>query len=676
MPQLKGIAAALLLAATGVVSAASGAVIRGAVYDDPTALALPENFSPIAGASVKLYRDGAQIASARTSADGAYTFDVVQSGDYTVVVDSKSLRANAWPEQTYGPAGAQCVRADGSTVRNNFPSPCIGGRRADVSDDASTLDGAEHVAIVTIEGKDVIGVDFAFSANVVSTTRDGANIQGSLRQFVDNANALRGANVMRFAPIARTTESAPTTVGVPARWWKIDLQSPLAELRDAETTIDGTARNYIEPASQLDPNPGFLGRSEAPQGAAMAVASLQRPELELIAHGEDGIACTAACIIRALAMHGAATSLVMNADARVEHVIIGARPDLSIVEPATVGLQIENGRTTARYVYVSSQRTAGIAAVSKGTLEADRVSTVRCGTPAAGSGIALLNDGSVVRASAIRSNEGAGIVIGTPESGAPARNNSITGCTISGNVAGVVLAPGASANTIENNVVTWNRIGGIVALPAAEKTIARANRITANDYNENGGRPIVLHAAEDVNALAAGAGTCERVDNVSNRGVAPPMITSVDIAKDEGNERFVVKGRACPGTTVELYRSFVTTEVREASEREMRLIRAKEKNERETVQMQEREYFGAPSIGEFNFAGKTMAEADGTFELAIPFRRPVEPNEDDVPEDLKGFEVWHRQVLVGDDPTESAFSALAIDGEGNTSELSVRKAAH
>ncbi|HET7437430.1 MAG TPA: right-handed parallel beta-helix repeat-containing protein [Thermoanaerobaculia bacterium] len=673
MSQLKGITVALLMAASGVAGAASAATIRGAVYDDPQALALPSNFAPISGASVKLFRDGAQFASARTNAAGAYAFDVTQKGDYDVVVDSKTLRDGVWLEQTFGPAGAQCAQPDGTTRTNNFRSSCIGGRRAAVSDDASTFDGAEHVAVIHVDGSDVANVDFAFSANVVSNTADGANIQGSLRQFVMNANAIHGPNVMRFAPVAKPGETITVQVGVPPRWWKIELLTPLPELSDGGTELDGTARSFIEPATAIDLNYGPIGAAEAPQGIARVIAAQLKPELEIVAGGEEGIVCRASCAIRALAFRGPATSLVMHDDARIENVMIGVRPDLSIVTPATVGLQIESGTTTARYVYVGAQRTAGIAVVGSGKLDAERISTVHCGTPAAGSGVALLTDGSIVRASAIRQNDGAGIVIGTPESNAPARNNTIEGSTISGNVAGVVLAPGASNNAILRNALMWNRIGGIVALPATNDAAALANRISANDYNENGGRPIVLHVGSDTNALAEGAGSCDRMDKAANHGIAPPRITKVRLEQDGVNDRFIISGRACAGTNVEIYRSYVTTEVREMTEREMRLVRSNKNNPRETVQMQEHEFGGAPSIGEFNFAGTTVANQDGTFELVVPFRRVKNDTPDEVPEDLIGFHAWHREVLVGDDPTESAFSAVSIDAEGNTSELSARR---
>src|SRR6185369_6807597 len=90
-------------------------------------------------------------------------------------------------------------------------------------------------------------VDFAFSYNIVTTTADAG--QGSLRQFVQNANAIPGPNVMRFVPLSRAVAPAENpTLGMPPRWWTITLATPLPALSDAGTTIDGEAHNILSTA--------------------------------------------------------------------------------------------------------------------------------------------------------------------------------------------------------------------------------------------------------------------------------------------------------------------------------------------------------------------------------------------------------------------------------------------
>ncbi len=103
------------------------------------------------------------------------------------------------------------------------------------------------------------GLDFGFSFNVVTNTRagdgedddPGANrtVQGSLRQFVQNANAIAGPNAMRFVPV----EAPNRTSGADA-WWRIAVSNQLPTLNTAGTSIDGTARDLADGTSVRNPN--------------------------------------------------------------------------------------------------------------------------------------------------------------------------------------------------------------------------------------------------------------------------------------------------------------------------------------------------------------------------------------------------------------------------------------
>jgi hypothetical protein len=150
-----------------------------------------------------------------TDANGWYSFDGLAPGEYWVVVDSKTIGGtfeagfgptDVWPEQTYGPAGRVQQTAFASWSIYPSAGEMYGGmqdaggyqRR---SDDATDLLTAEHVAKVDTSAGSVTAVDFGFSFNVVTTTAGGdavdddpapkRTIQGSLRQFIANANAVR-----------------------------------------------------------------------------------------------------------------------------------------------------------------------------------------------------------------------------------------------------------------------------------------------------------------------------------------------------------------------------------------------------------------------------------------------------------------------------------------------------
>ena len=201
-----------------------------------------------------------------------------------------------WAEQTYGPAGSSCANGIGGTAVRVSAGPCYGGRSATLSDDLATWHaGAEHLARVTLAGSNVSSVDFGFSFDVVTTTRGGngsdddlsANrtVQGSLRQFVQNANAVAGANAMRFVP----AEPVNAT-GSGQSWWRVSVTSSLPVLTDASTTIDGTAYQRTDGVTVRQTNTAAIGTA-GPVGVGLdgrpgtadeaSLAAVAGPELEI-----------------------------------------------------------------------------------------------------------------------------------------------------------------------------------------------------------------------------------------------------------------------------------------------------------------------------------------------------------------------------------------------------------
>jgi parallel beta-helix repeat protein len=660
------------LIATGLFCLASLAhaqspqMIAGGVYEDRRALALPAHFTPLAGVTVKLYRasETTPALTTKTDAAGHYVFRVPRS-NYQVVVDSRSIRpGEAWAEQTYGPAGAQCARPDGSTITNRYHGPCFGGRRVDVSDDASSPATAEHVVNVSLS-EQLTNVDFGFSFEAVTSTLDGERVQGSLRQFVRNAEAIRGPNSMRFVPVARAPEQRQVTAGLPLRWWSISLASAVPELRDAGTVVDGTAYNYLSPATIADVHQGRVGEPVTIRADHAQVARQDKPELEIVVTGAEGIVCGAQCVIRSLSIHGAPVGVHLRTDARLEHVMIGAAPDTEPVTGGTVGLQIDGGTTVARHLLVTQQAQAGIVVAAKARLDVEGADVSRCGDPVTGGGIVLFGDGSSIRSSVIAANPGVGIVLGSTDGSSPANGNTIDGSTISGNTAGVILAGSSSRNVITRNDFMWNRLGGITVAPWQDAP-PRENRLSANRYDENGLRPIVLDIATTTpNSLARGTG-CQRQPTMPNGGISPPRVESVRVS----NDRVTVRGNACPGEVVEIYQSYITSDVREKAA-DLPRIRAEGGTESATAAT------GGtilPSIGEFNYVGSTGAGPDGVFEAAFPFTRASRRDEKlDRRTHDENVNIWASDIVPGAESNERAFSAIAIDRAGNTSEMSVRR---
>src|SRR5581483_10120196 len=663
----------LLLVCTPLLAEGSS-TISGTIYLDPPALAVRGQFVP-ASAVVKLYReDGTAVAATSAASDGHYRFTQVPAGTYWVAVDSKSIRgtaaatAHVWAEQTFGPPGAVCAQTNGSTRTNFFEGSCVCGRSLG-SDDGSAFGISEHVARVTSGASDV---DFAFSFNIVTSIEDStaAPIQGSLRQFIENANSISGPNAMRFVPLTRAVQAQQAPgLGLPQRWWTMTLKGALPVITDAGTTIDGEAHNILSTASVIDVNEG---RIEEPAylrlGDRQNDPREEKPELEIVAAGNEGFVCDAACEVRGLAIHGVPNAIVTRADARIEQVVVGAHADIEDGPRAgNVGVQVERGTTAMRFVYIVQQQTAGVAVAASGArVEADYLQIMRCGAPASGAGIVVLSDGSTIRHSRISANYGAGVVVGSPEGTQTANGNVIEDSIISNNLAGIVLTPGSSRNTFARNQITWNRVGGVTASPYGANP-PQSNRISANIYDENGGRPIALNAEEKRDILATATGTCGRIDTIANHGINAPVVARAERSNDK--QTVTIMGKGCPGQTIELYRSYVTSDIRKAKDNS-RLIRKTKTGETITIDQQQLDSY--PSIGEFNYVATTVVDADGSFAVTVPIETVVRTGRAATSDDVI---ITNEEALRGNE-TDRAYSAIAIDAEGNTSEMSERRRVH
>ncbi len=154
------------------------------------------------------------ISAVSTNLSGGYSFGGLASGTYYVVVNSRALGAptynvgfgltDVWAEQTYGAAGS--ARGAGFTGTSGI---LYGGRNVALSDNAlGSINTAEHVTRVTLAGGNVGDVNSGFSFNAIVNDRgdnaddDTSNArrqQGTLRQFILNANAIDGVQTANFS---------------------------------------------------------------------------------------------------------------------------------------------------------------------------------------------------------------------------------------------------------------------------------------------------------------------------------------------------------------------------------------------------------------------------------------------------------------------------------------------
>jgi len=440
-------------------TAASGGISGRIFHDvDGDADVVEAGTLDFGGARVDLYLDDGDgvigagdvlVASATTGATGAYGFAGLLDGTYYVLVDSKTLGASpgAWAEQTFASAGA--ARGPGFTAA---AGALYGGRDAGVSDDASSLATAQHVTRVNVGGASVAGVDYGFSFDVVTNVRGDANDddasrpgvqqQGTLRQFILNANAIAGANAMRFVPAV-----APNDVS--GAWWEIAVTgAALPAITDAGTTIDGTAYEAIVNGSVRDANAGVLGTGGTVGVGNLLLSQVERPELEIVDGGGFGIGleiAAPATVVRDLAIHGFGTGTDTG-----DIVIRSVDSTLTVVEGSVIGMTADglDPGGSARSQYQGIQVDGG----DGGTIRSNLVGY----TGHAGINLTLGATGWTIADNEIRG-------VGQVNSGWDGVNlvwNSsatIVGNLITGNLAPAIDVALGSANTlIENNTITGN----------------------------------------------------------------------------------------------------------------------------------------------------------------------------------------------------------------------------
>jgi len=152
-----------------------------------------EGDTGITNVRVELF-DNAGTFQTFTTTDGSgnYNFNSLSaSSSYTVRVVATGIDAGV------GALGEQTFESDGISNYGGFGT-AMGGQNAALADTATlaTLTGAEHRVGVAVGTADVIGVDFGFSYDLIVNTNDSG--QGSLRQFITNANLIAGIDTSIF----------------------------------------------------------------------------------------------------------------------------------------------------------------------------------------------------------------------------------------------------------------------------------------------------------------------------------------------------------------------------------------------------------------------------------------------------------------------------------------------
>ena len=569
-----------------------------------------------------------------TDASGQYVFDNLTSAVYFVVVDSQTLlpaaglnggytASDIWADQTYGAQGSLYCDLSSSQQFTSAAGTHFGGSHFDEVDDAATLASSEHVIRVSVVSSDVNQRDFGFSFNVVTNVMggdsqdadgidNGRTVQGSLRQFIANANAIAGGNVMRFVPAEMTEPTpgsyliqrgqGPTQTGIAgARWWQLEVSTALPTLTDDFTVLDGTAYNGADGVSVLNTNASQLGYTGtvgvydadgvANSGDEWSLGGLSGPELELVdlAGISRGLHLDANDItIRHLSIHGFGNSAnffnplgnIVVGHAGTSHVqrvqildnVLGSAPDAFAAPTSTNGANLvifdaDDGLVQGNLIgFANSWGIVFMPSASGGsadwTIQSNEIRGNGRLRPE-NDGIDLL-DGSaaaVVRGNLLTQNSGSGIDMYQNVSSHVIEYNTVSDNGLGGQETSGIRIFGSGSQVRLNQIVD-NRGAGVLVLGAADPggsgqlngTPATGNVISQNQFGGNGGLAIdLLPPVNSWTAINSGNGVSVNDGvvsaNTGNIGLDAPDILSATI----GGGSLSVSGQATAGARVEIY---------------------------------------------------------------------------------------------------------------------------
>ena len=561
--------------------------IKGTVFEDIKGDGYTEdtNFGDASGdqqalenVEVHLFKDGGDgvadgaddiyVKSDSTSNLGAFVFNIGEDADYWIVVDSKTgelSNGNRWGEQTYAPVGGLCEDGTGATVAKTSAGHCFSGRRGDVSDNISTtpipsdLANAEHIAKVTMSGSNVSNIDFGFSFNVVTNTNDGdddatanRSIQGSLDQFIRNANDITGANTMRFVPSVPSNSS-----GSGGNWWTITLGDALPAITDPLTTVSGIAYNRTSPKTTRNDNSGSVGSGSVVGLDNLSLATFERKELEIDLNDVGATAfvvnTSGAYTIRQIALYNNSNGVVIQngSGGLIEKNLVGTRADgTNPVSSDRIDLGLlftgsGSNSTLVQQNYFTNlnnsaiKSTSSLASIEVFNNEIYQVAlTDTQADGIEGLGIWTIRQNlihEVGNTGSLALDGGSGIEIGAASgstSGSTIRNNAIR----LNKVAGITVLNGVTSTLIEKNIINGNGTNYSATSPKKGAGIKLTNpssasqsgvRITQNSFYANHGISIdiVSGGTGDADGVSPNDGVLQSATTAPNRGLDYPRFT-------------------------------------------------------------------------------------------------------------------------------------------------------
>jgi uncharacterized repeat protein (TIGR01451 family) len=546
---------------------------------------------------------GAFIHADSTDAAGQYAVDGWPAGTYTVrVVDGSVTSSRPGALATLVPV--QTFRATAPAgIAVNDPDH-VGGENPTLIDAAANTTAqalgtlttatttAQSVASVVMGAVDVTGIDFGFNYDVVVSTRDAG--QGSLRQFIVNANTLGNAGLaasglaagiehalfMVSDGLAHPGLRAGLPSGLTGGVARITPVTPLPAITGASTRIDGA----LQTARVGDTNPGALGTGGTVGVDNLALPAVARPEVEI--RDANALALGVSVQASSVALAGLSITGFGNAPASATdaNVLVGAAATGALIENCVLGASAtsftdpgaaarsggDNLRALGGDGGVLQNSLVGFAVGSGVSLQSGSDGWLVLGVEIRGNaigqggrdGVEIGTSGTAtVRGNLITLHDGAGIDGRTSTGSLTLENNTVTRNGL-GTAAGTLtpgIRLGGAGHRIDRDVITDNYGPGVLAASVTTTTTITRNSISGNGtIANNGGAAATAQIGIDLLALGQD----------ETRGTAP-FVTLNDMADaDAGangllnfpcssavvaNGNFTLTGWARPGSTIEVF---------------------------------------------------------------------------------------------------------------------------
>lgn len=616
MPARQIVKLALLsLLLLGSSAWAGTANITGTVFEDinygggagrPLATA---GVATVNGVRMELFNAaGTFVATVNTAGAGAYAFNGLAAGTYTVRAANltvASTRTGACAAGTCIPV--QTFRTNAVTGAAVAVTDFVGGQVPDWGDagNAATIgvttlvslttpgvSTPQSITTVTLAGVNIANVNFGFNFDTI--VNDNNTGQGSLRQFIVNSNAKTGEGTL--AQVGQTAgretsifmvanalahpghntgyTNLLTVGGANDGAVRITLTGALPTITGTNTSLDGRTQtaNVRATVGGAETNPGSVGTGGTVGTGAVALAQFSRPEVVINAAATQVNASGGTAIIRSIAVENGGIQ-VSGASSEVRDCLVGIRADGTVgtTYGATYGIIFGAGTNITishNYVRVNNSNIRGDNPGANAILEYNEVDSID-GTPGGGhtntfDGILVIGAATnvTVRNNLLKNMEGGGLefgftggtVTGTSTENTVTSNGFSSAGVPSTEGMGVAFyfMSGASTMTFSNNIVSNNGGPGVVVMRATNIVISQ-NSIFGNGTAAGLGIDNDIRVGTDPNTYMPPNGVTINDSGDGDAGpnnlLNQPVIQTASIV----GANLTVTGWARPGSLIEFF---------------------------------------------------------------------------------------------------------------------------